>query len=180
MVRSFPEESQLTFDKVPHGAEPTTYNILFVCSGNTCRSPLAAAIAQAAIARRGWQNIAVQSAGTGAAMGMPASEGAVIVAAERDLDLSAHRSQPLTPELVDWADLVLVMGSSHLWAAADMGAGEKVGLITEFMEGDDNGAGIEDPYGADDEAYRATFDQLVVAIEAMLDRLSVIVAPGQP
>ena len=74
-------------------SEPTTYNLLFVCTGNTCRSPLAEAIANDAIRRREWVNARAASAGTGAAPGARASEDAVRVAADHGLDLSDHRSR---------------------------------------------------------------------------------------
>src|SRR5690606_14203652 len=75
------------------GSTPTTYNLLFVCTGNTCRSPLAEAVARREIARRGWHNVAVRSAGVAAEPGSPATEEAVIAAAELGLDLSQHRSR---------------------------------------------------------------------------------------
>lgn len=62
--------------------EPTTFNLLFVCTGNTCRSPMAAALTRAELARRGWTHVTVQSAGTGAVAGHPASEHAVTILAE--------------------------------------------------------------------------------------------------
>jgi protein-tyrosine-phosphatase len=157
--------------------EPTTYNILFVCTGNTCRSALAEGIARASVRRRGWQHVDIGSAGTDALPDLPASPEAVDVAAERGIDLSEHRSRPLTPALVEWADLILTMSSSHLWTVSEMGGADKAGLMTDFLEPDVDRDGIDDPYGTDVETYRATATQLDAAIEAMLDRLAVIVAP---
>src|SRR5262247_2262857 len=88
--------------------------ILFVCTGNTCRSPLSEAIARKIAIERGLQDVEAMSAGTSAWDGAPASDGALLVGMERNMDLSSHRAQTLTRELVQGADLVLAMGPHHL------------------------------------------------------------------
>jgi protein-tyrosine-phosphatase len=159
------------------GNEPTTYNLLFVCSGNTCRSPLARAIAQQQVEERGWTHVRIESAGTAALPALPASPNAAAVAQERGLDLAQHRSQALTHALLDWADLVLVMSPSQLLAVADLGGAEKVALTTDFIDGPGLGTAIEDPFGGDMEAYRRTYDQILDAVTGVLDKLEPIVAP---
>lgn len=160
-----------------NGGEPTSYNLLFVCTGNTCRSPIAAAAARAELARRGWSHVQVRSAGVSAADGNPASEHAVTVLAEQGIDLSAHRSTRLSPELVEWADLILAMSASHAFALAELGGGAKTALVTDFLEGDEIGQNVEDPYGGAVEDYRRTRDVLARAISGLLDRLEPILSP---
>ena len=157
--------------------EPTTYNLLFVCTGNTCRSPLAAAIARHEVEERGWVHVSVQSAGVATHFGAPASDGAIAVAAEHGMDLSGHETQPLSSELLEWADLVLAMSPSHLVALAELGAGDKTALITDFIEGEGMGQSIADPFGDEIEAYRETYEQLDEAVNALLARLEPILSP---
>src|SRR5437773_5685535 len=84
-------------------------NLLFVCSGNTCRSPLAEALARKIAKRRGIEDLNVSSAGTNAWDNIPATDEALLVGMERELDLTAHRARKLTPEIVSEADLIFVM-----------------------------------------------------------------------
>lgn len=159
------------------GGGPATYNLLFVCSGNTCRSPMAAAIARKRLEARGWKHVAVASAGIGAAAGAAAAENAVRVAAEHGLDLSTHRSAPVTPELAAWADLILGMTLGHLEGAARMGGGDRAALVTDFLSGAGAGSPIEDPFGGGLPEYRVAYDQLAAAVDAVLARLEPILAP---
>ncbi|MBR9990591.1 MAG: low molecular weight protein arginine phosphatase [Gemmatimonadetes bacterium] len=158
-------------------AEGTTYNLLFVCSGNTCRSPMAEAITRSLLRERGWKHVDVASAGTGAVTGSSASPEAVVVARERGLELDGHTSQPLTPELIGWADLVLVMGPSHMYAVRELGGAEKVSLVTAFVDGDGHAEPVADPFGGDEELYREAFAQIEEAVASLLERLEPILAP---
>lgn len=144
--------------------------ILVVCSGNTCRSPLAAAILAARLAETpGLQDVTVSSAGTGALDGAPASEGSYLVALERGLDLSSHRARLLTPALVRDADLILTMGTSHARRAGELGGIGKTHLLTSWS-GEDGGE-ISDPFGRDVSVYRETAEQLDQLMSHVVARL---------
>lgn len=118
----------------------------------------------------------VESAGTGALAGAPASDGAMLVSLERGLDLSEHRSRPLTAELVRGADVLLVMGPQHLEYARRMGAGEQAQLLYAFASRGAETHAVSDPYGSSLEVYRHTFDELSGLVGRALERL---VADGQ-
>ncbi len=153
------------------------FSLLFVCSGNTCRSPMAAVIARRAAAELGWQGFEVRSAGVAAFDGDHASGGAVRAAAGNGLDLSEHVATPLTPELAEWADLILVMSPSHLVRVVELGRGESAALITSFAEGreEDGTASVPDPIGGPDEHYLETFEFLERLIARAFRRLEPVV-----
>ncbi len=138
-------------------------NVLFVCTGNTCRSPLAAAIARLRV-----PEVDAVSAGTGASPGAPATDDAVLVAQELGLeDLRHHSAQLLTSELVSRADAILVMEQHHLDRVEQLGGGDKARLLADD--------GVPDPYMQGIEAYRATARILE---RAAVSRLQAIEAAG--
>ncbi|MGE5802923.1 MAG: low molecular weight protein arginine phosphatase [Gemmatimonadota bacterium] len=144
-------------------------HVLFVCTGNICRSPLAASLLERALKDRGLE-VDVTSAGTGAWDGAPASEGAYLVGLERGLDLSGHRARLLTRELVDEADLILTMARHHRARVDELGGEGKVFVLAEYAgKGDDE---VSDPFGGDLAVYRDTAQELEALAEAVADRLS--------
>ena len=144
-------------------------HLLFVCTGNTCRSPLAEVIARHLIADRGIPDVTVGSAGTSAWADSPASDGAMLVALEHGLNLGDHRSRPLAQELVSRAQLILTMGPHHLDRAEALGGTGRSWLLTDYAGGTPRP--VSDPFGGDLEVYRATFVELERAIDAVLDRI---------
>ena len=147
-------------------------NLLFVCSGNTCRSALAEALAHKIAARRGIQDVEVSSAGTTAWDNAPATDEALLVGMERGLDLTGHRARKLTPAIVSEADLIFVMTPGHLEPVKQMGGRGKAHVIDEYASGATD-QGISDPYGGDLETYRQTADMLEEELEKLFDRLAV-------
>src|SRR3954469_10658180 len=130
--------------------------ILFVCTGNTCRSPLAEAIARKIAIERGLQDLDVASAGTSAHDGSPASDGSLLVGLERGMDLGSHQSQTLTPDLVRDSDLILGMGPHHVERIEALGGSGRAYLLSAYASHGTSMRAIGDPVGAELDVYRAT------------------------
>ncbi len=147
--------------------------LLFVCTGNTCRSAMAAAMAAERIREVGLDDrIAVSSAGLHAREGQPASRHAVDVLRERGIDLRGHGSRRLTAELAGDADLAVVMTGGHRDELQMIAPGmeSKVILFGE-LDTDRKDPDIEDPIGGDRSRYERTREELDKLVTKLIDYL---------
>lgn len=149
-------------------------SLLFVCSGNTCRSPLAEALTRAAAVERGVE-VEVSSAGIMATEGAPASPGSVRAANRRGADLSRHRARRIDERDVQSADLVLVMTPAHLAVLrAELGRELDAVLVTRYLPADhmSHGRPVADPFGGGEEQYEEVARLLEECVRHVLDRLA--------
>ena len=141
-------------------------NILFVCTGNTCRSPMAAAIMDK-LCKDDCLDVTVNSAGLLAKNGEPATYEAIEAVKKYDIDLSGHTSKQITQKLINESDIIIAMTDSHKMLL-DTIAGEKTATISELS--DINGE-ISDPYGGDLQEYIDTCDKLYIALSQIENNL---------
>ncbi|MFH2071273.1 MAG: low molecular weight phosphatase family protein [Actinomycetota bacterium] len=131
--------------------------VLFVCTGNLCRSPMAEVLARARFEGEG---VVFESAGVRAVRGAPATPTAAAACREVGVSLRGHRARQLDRDLAESAARIYVMTEDHRSAVLRIAPGieDRVALLRP------DGADIADPYGAAIEVYRAARDEITAAL----------------
>lgn len=147
-------------------------NILFVCTGNTCRSSMAEALLRHFVTEYAGLELMVKSAGTAAFGSQEASKNAILALRELGIDLSSHRSQPVSKELIEEADLVLTMTRSHKQQllAFKPDAQNRIFTLAEFTS-KDLGKNISDPFGGDLDIYIECRNEIIFHIRKLLNMI---------
>jgi protein-tyrosine phosphatase len=143
--------------------------IVFVCTGNTCRSPMAQGLLQQYLDENGITTVEVRTAGVMTIPGLLPTPEAVQVMDSSGIDIRKHRSAPLTPEMIRKADLVLGMTPFHVQFALRLAddARHKTFLLKEYAKSDLKNYQISDPMGATLEVYKRVFREIKLAIDKL-------------
>ncbi len=143
-------------------------HITFICTGNTCRSPMAEGLFKKIIKDRGIEGITCSSCGLYAYAGDSATPEAIKAAGELGADISEHRSRPFSQYIADETDLFVCMTESHATAIRSVVPDAKV-IVP--------GGGIADPYGGDDEIYSACAADIQYNLAILADLIIMKIVP---
>lgn len=154
-------------------------NILFVCTGNTCRSSMAEGLLKDMIKKNKIDGIQVSSAGISAIEGQKANEKAIMVLRNKGIDISSHRSTQLTKKLIKEADLILTMTLAHaqIIEAISPEATGKVYTLRGYarkMIDDKNYSGnfdIADPYGMGYNTYKSSMSEIESELKIIINNI---------
>ncbi len=150
------------------------YSIVYVCTGNTCRSPMAEGILRKLLDENNVENVDVSSAGIGTLDGYPATHHAVEISARNQIDISGHHSTRMTERLFSSADLVFALSHNHYEFLMGLpGAAAKLFMVKAFPQGDlaDPEHSVEDPVGGSLEEYKVTFEEIQKEIKRALPEI---------
>ena len=143
------------------------HNILFVCTANICRSPMAAAFFLDLCKKAGRTDVNVDSAGISAVSGTWASFEAIELMLRNGVNMTAHTSKSLDASLIEWADLIVCMAAQHQNAVVALSpkATSKTRLLLEFS---DASGDLPDPFGGTYEYYVACLEKMQPALQGLL------------
>lgn len=141
--------------------------LLFICTGNTCRSPMAEEIMRE-IAKRRRIKIEIDSAGVLSTPGTPITDLAIKVLSDMGIEVTHLTSKLVSNEMIEQSDLILVMSEKHKQFFNQFNS-DKIHTIGEFIGTDEE---IKDPYGGDLSVYQDTAFQLYSALEKVMDILT--------
>jgi protein-tyrosine-phosphatase/tRNA A37 threonylcarbamoyladenosine synthetase subunit TsaC/SUA5/YrdC len=146
----------------------TSFTILIVCTGNTCRSPMAESLLKDKLKSHvESMTFRVVSAGVAAQPGGPASEGALVAMRERGLSLDEHQSRSISQSLLERSDLILTMTSNHRQAILSRWPHVSSKVFCLAPAGSD----VSDPYGGPIEAYRKCADRIDQCLDEWVEKL---------
>lgn len=145
------------------------YQVLMVCTGNICRSPMAAGLASHFLPRALQDSVQITSAGVSALHGNPAEPNARAAMSGMGIDISGHRARQITGELAGRVDLILTMEIMQCAVVRRMLSWKKakVGLLTDYCP-QPHEPEIKDPYGGPLQAYQDCLDTLVPCVKALI------------
>lgn len=143
--------------------------ILFLCTGDTCRGPMAVGFMRKVLEEKGIKDVEVKSAGVMTATGLVPTPEVIQLLEAVQVDARRHRSSKLTTDLLERADLVLGMTPFHVQFALRMAenAREKVHLFKEFTRSDPKNYQITDPMGHTLEVFKRVFREIRLACECL-------------